>query len=159
MAKRKRGRPTALTPQVQADICERLEKGVPQVDAARLAGISASAFYGWLQRGRDGEQPFADFSDAVERARARAKEVLIDQVLMYATADQKDSWRAGIALYQELHGSSRGAEREKAREEVTGEILDRLRTRLDSEAFSRVVAALCDEGSGELPGRGASRIH
>lgn len=158
MARRK-GRPTSLTPGVQAEICDRLEKGVPQVDAARLAGISPATFYAWMARARDGEQPFLDFSEAVERARARAKESLIDQVQMYAGADQPQSWRAAMELYRELHGSSRGAEREKAREEVTGEILDRLRTRLDTEAFGRVVAALCDEDRGEVSGRGARRVH
>lgn len=151
MARRKRGRPTDLTAQVQSLICEHITNGARSDDAAQAAGISRTTFYSWLSRGRAGEEPYADFADAVERARAEFKNGLIGRVMQYADSGDPGSWRAAMDLYKELEGSSRGAERAKAREEVTREILERLRTRLDSEAFARVVEALCVEDSGELP--------
>lgn len=153
------GRPTKLTDAVASEICERLEKGVSRADAARLSGIHPATLQAWLARGRDGEEPYASFSLDVERACARARENLIDQVQLYATADQPHSWRASLELYKELMGSSRGAEKAKAQEEVTREILDRLRQRLDPETFRRVAEALCDEGGDELPGRGTGQEH
>lgn len=152
------GRPTDLTPRVQREICERLEKGLSLADAAQLSGVGASTVYQWQAKGREGIEPYAEFAEAVARARARAKEILIDQVQMYAQADQPQSWRSALELYKELMGSSRAAEMERAREEVTGEILDRLRARLDPPTFARVVDALCDEGGGEVPPAGYRRI-
>lgn len=152
-------RPTDLTPQVQSAICEHVEGGMSLSDAANLAGVATSTVYQWQSKGRSGTEPYASFAEAVARAKAEAKKCLIDQVKMYATADQPHSWRAAMELYRELMGSSRGAERAKAHEEVTGEILDRLRARLDPETFARVVDALCDEGGSELPAGGARGVH
>ena len=152
-------RKTDLNDALALSICERLEKGLSVADAANLCGVGTSTVYQWLAKGREGIEPYAEFADMVACARARAREILIDQVQMYATADAPDSWKAALAAYKELMGSSLNAEREKAREEVTGEILDRLRAQLDSETFSRVVDALCVEGGRELPGAGARGVH
>lgn len=141
------GRPTSLTPRVQSLICEYTSDGARVADAAQAAGIDQATFYRWMARGRSGESPYSEFREAVERARAEFRNGLIGRVMQYADSGDTGSWRAAFELYKELEGSSRGAERAKAREEVTREILERLRAGLDSETFARVVDALCDEGS------------
>lgn len=153
------GRPTDLTDAVALAICESLEEGATLADAAALAGINKATVYGWNTKGRAGIEPYAAFVEAAARAKAQFRKGLIDQVNIYAGADQPQSWRAALELYKERCGSSRGAERERAREEITEEILDRIRTRLDPPTFARVVAALCDEGGDEVRGQGARGLH
>ncbi len=144
-------RPTNLTADLLAEICEHLADGASLADAAALAGVGKGVAYEWNAKGRAGQTPYTAFTEAVTRARAEFRQSLIGHVREHAGAEAKDSWRAALELYKELSGSSRGAERAKAREEITEEILDRLRSRLDQDTFVRVVAALCDEGGDEVP--------
>ena len=44
-------RPTKLTPEVQENICNWLKLGYYQEDAAIMAGISASTYYEWMNKG------------------------------------------------------------------------------------------------------------
>lgn len=67
------GRPTKCTPQVVAKICEALQLGVSWAAAAAHAGISEACIKEWLQRGRAGEKPFADFVAQATQARDRAE--------------------------------------------------------------------------------------
>ena len=157
--KKKQGRPTALTAQVQSLVVEYITQGARPADAAVQAGVSRSAFYHWTSLGRDGDERYTDFVEAVERARAEFKNGLIGRVMHYADSGDPGSWRASMDLYKELEGSSRGAERDKAREEMTRTLLDRLRARLDQETFARVVRALVVEDSSELPAGGARSVH
>ena len=46
------GRPTKLTPQVQAKIVQAIVGGNDITVAAAYAGIGESTFYAWLERGR-----------------------------------------------------------------------------------------------------------
>jgi len=87
------GRPTDLTEAVAFAICEKLEEGCTLSDAAALAGINATTVYGWNTKGRAGIEPYAAFVEATARAKAGFRKSLIDQVNMYAGADQPQSWR------------------------------------------------------------------
>jgi hypothetical protein len=61
------GRPTSLTPAVQAKVVEALTKGNVREHAAQYAGVSRATFYNWLKRGRkETTGPFRDFLGAVE---------------------------------------------------------------------------------------------
>ena len=96
-------RPTKLTPEVQVRVCIRFKLGYYQEDAAIMAGISASTYYEWMNKGEqervaleEGEKaltlpdtslpasedeaqeielvyPFLEFSEAVKKARAEAE--------------------------------------------------------------------------------------
>tara|TARA_Y100001937_G_scaffold85964_1_gene116304 strand:+ start:3552 stop:4046 length:495 start_codon:yes stop_codon:yes gene_type:complete len=67
------GRPSKLTPKVLEDIVKWLKLGYYQEDAAVMAGISKSTFYGWLKKAEDGDSRFLEFSDAVKKARAESE--------------------------------------------------------------------------------------
>lgn len=64
------GRPTKLTPEVSADVCEAIRLGMPYELAALSAGISERTFSSWRERGENGEQPFATFLRDLKRAEA-----------------------------------------------------------------------------------------
>jgi transposase len=68
-------RTSELIPSVQERICNALRAGHYGETAARLGGISKSAYYSWLQRGRDEPSgPYKEFLDAVDAAVAEAEE-------------------------------------------------------------------------------------
>lgn len=76
------GRPTKLTPKVQAAICEAIRSGATRECAASVAGIARSTLQLWLAQGADGGAPYSDFLDAVcmaeEDLQARAAKVVVD---------------------------------------------------------------------------------
>jgi hypothetical protein len=56
--------------------------------ACEATNISQTSFFEWIRRGEAGERPFAQFAQAVTRARANGKIALVRQIL----ADK--DWRA-----------------------------------------------------------------
>lgn len=74
------GRPTKLTPELAAAIVAHVAAGNYGETAAAMEGVGRSAFYEWMDRGRRGESPFADFANAVTRARAKAEADAVQEV-------------------------------------------------------------------------------
>jgi hypothetical protein len=71
-------RPSKLTDKTQAKIVACVEKGATVADACAVSGVSETAFYEWMQRGREGDTGYAEFADAVTRAREAAKVTAIE---------------------------------------------------------------------------------
>lgn len=90
------GRPTKLTPETQAKICEALRAGNYFDTACAYAGISVSTGYEWIQRGKGehptkkGGKPFSDFSDAIEKASADAETQSVALIMKAGT----ETWTA-----------------------------------------------------------------
>ena len=67
------GRPTKLTPALQAQIVLALQSGAYVETAAAFAGVDKVSLYAWLKRGRKQRRGlFRDFLNAVEKAMAEA---------------------------------------------------------------------------------------
>jgi hypothetical protein len=73
VANKKTGRPSKLTPEVKETIIQALRAGNYAETAARVAGIGPSTFFLWKQKGEAGEQPYADFLEAIAAAEAVAE--------------------------------------------------------------------------------------
>lgn len=70
MATRKQGRPTKLTPKLQADVCKAIATQLlPMRWACAMVGINETVISLWRQRADKGEQPFLGFFEAVEKAK------------------------------------------------------------------------------------------
>ena len=68
------GRPTKLTPQVQAKIVSALQAGNYFDTACGYAGITKQTGYNWMAKGADANSgKFFDFFNAVEKASADAE--------------------------------------------------------------------------------------
>ena len=65
----KGGRPSKFTPQTALSIVADIAVGTPRDEAAKSAGVGASTFYRWLQRGRAGDPRFAPLARAVRGAK------------------------------------------------------------------------------------------
>lgn len=77
------GRPTILTPEIQAKVVEALKIGSPRRAAADFAGISEASFMTWMRKGApDAEdspsaEEYAQFAKAVIEAEADAEQLAI----------------------------------------------------------------------------------
>lgn len=84
--KRGPGQPTKLTDEVRRTLITALGAGAPIKTACAVAGVSETAYYAWMQRGR-GEHPelaqtpkYKEFWEAVERAIGRGDLELLASV-------------------------------------------------------------------------------
>jgi transposase len=91
------GRPTKLTPEVQARILEALEAGSSQEGAANYAGINPDTFYTWMRRGSQGESQFSEFFDAVKRATG-ALEIELSSIVRGAA--KSGNWQAAMTMME-----------------------------------------------------------
>jgi len=90
-AKRGRGRPTKLTPELIERVAAVVRAGNYLDTAARYCGVSKQDFYTWLKRGHSQKRGiYRQFLDALEKAQAAAD--VRDHALI-AKAAEKD-WRA-----------------------------------------------------------------
>lgn len=145
------GRPTKLTPEVHAAIVALVEQGNYPETAAQCEGISRTAFYEWMERGRRGEAPFADFADAVTRARAKAERSALDTIRAGFADEQRGAERAQWFL--ERTAADRFGRRDKVVVENTvrdelDRVLSKLEAALSAEEFDRVLRIIADDGAG-----------
>lgn len=91
--KKPRGRPSALTPEVEAAMLAMLRQGIPLVIAAEANGVHRDTVNGWVLRGEDPDAPnhdfYAPFSDAYMRAKAQGAAYLHGLVFEAARGDRK----------------------------------------------------------------------
>jgi hypothetical protein len=88
----KGGRRSKLDTKLQKQICGYLSDCCTIKTACEASGISETSFFEWIRRGEAGERPFAQFTQAVTRARGRAKARIVRSLL-----DEKD-WRPRLEM-------------------------------------------------------------
>jgi hypothetical protein len=88
----KRGRRTLLNSKFQKQICGYLSECCTIKTACEASGLSQSSFSLWIKKGEQGKSPYKEFSEAVTRARGRAKARIVRSLL-----DEKD-WRARLEV-------------------------------------------------------------
>jgi hypothetical protein len=95
-------RPSKLTREVQETICAAVEEGVSFETACEVADVAAATGWEWLARGmgRDPDRPsspeFAEFAEALTRARARAEMREVQLIVKHAETD----WRAAAWMLE-----------------------------------------------------------
>lgn len=80
------GRITKLNDLVQRRVCKALERGSTRTAAAGAAYITDRTLYEWMQRGREGEEPFAQFFLAVIAAESKAENTIADALFEQAAS-------------------------------------------------------------------------
>ena len=92
------GRPTLLTPELSARICELIQEGNPPETAAESVGISRKTIWNWLLRGEEDDGIYADFLQSVRKARAfaaiRMNRLLLDGISQ--TAAERNDTRCAL---------------------------------------------------------------
>jgi len=92
------GRPTKLTPEVQAVIIEAVEAGNYFETAAALAKICKQTLYSWIEKGEAGEEPYAAFLDALKGAEAKAEQDALRDV-----REAQVGWQAHMTFLERRH--------------------------------------------------------
>ena len=87
------GRPSVADPVTIEEICKGIKLGLPNKDAALRAGISPPTFYSWIQKAKEPDAPpyLVQFLEAVDRARADLKAILLARIHQASSAGQ---WQA-----------------------------------------------------------------
>lgn len=154
------GRPSKLDAKVQRAICKALEVGLYVETAAELSGIAVRTLYGWLDRGANGESPYAEFVQAVARARARAEARLFGRALL---GDSEGvgfgQARAATWALERTRPQRYGARVNLKIEAEVERVLQVVRELCSAEDFDRICARLerdHGEGSEETPASGAA---
>lgn len=149
------GRPTKLTPALQARILKLVRAGnYPEVAAASL-GVNRATYYRWMERGEKcakGDELFRDFRDALTRAKATAETAALAKVSKGFADKVRGPERA--QWYLERTAPDRFGRRDKVVVEniVTQELeaaLAKIEQRLPPEIYERVLAALTDDEAGD----------
>lgn len=127
-AKKERGRPTVLTPEVTDTILTLVRAGNYLEVAAAAAGVSRDSLFEWLKRGarerrsvtdgkrqkpRKSEQPFVDFSDALQKARGTSEAADLEVIRRAAVKN----WQAAAWRLERKHPQRWGR---RERHEITG---------------------------------------
>jgi transposase len=90
--KHRSGRPTKLTAELQAKVCDAIRAGNYLETAAAFAGIRKATFHNWLRRGaRQTQGIYHAFSEAVEKALADSE---ARDVALIAKAAADGQWQA-----------------------------------------------------------------
>ena len=116
-------RPTVLTPEVQARVCEAIAAGNTRKDAAEYAGVGDSTLRAWLARARQkrGNGPYRALLAAVKKAEADA---VVRNVAIIQKAAGK-TWQAAAWWLERKYPENWSA--------VRGELRDLLRRVADLE--------------------------
>ena len=85
------GRVTRCTPELPLRLVDALKAGYTRRNACALVGISHQTLYNWLDRGAEGEQPFADFRMSILSGEAKAASEAVDEI---RKAGRDGDWRA-----------------------------------------------------------------
>lgn len=75
------GRPSKLDELRAKRIVDAIKAGASRTGAAKCARVHRATLMDWLARGRDGEQPYADFLDRVREAEGGVEERITTALL------------------------------------------------------------------------------
>jgi len=150
------GRPSKLNQETQDKIVTALQAGNYQDTASAYAGVSTAAFYNWMERGRierdrltAGEKPnknetiFAEFVDAVEKARASAE---VRSVVLINKAANEGTWQAAAWFLERSHPQRWGR---LNRTEISGPAGGPIETTVSAEEIEEKLSALLERRSTE----------
>ena len=105
------GRPSKLTPEVEARIAEAVELGATWERAADAAGVGASTLRDWRQRGEAGEVPFVAFVATIKRAEGAGVERALRTI---REAAEGGAWQASAWILERRYPADYGRRSEVA---------------------------------------------
>lgn len=120
------GRPKALTPELQEEICRAIEVGAYMETAAAFAGLDKVTFYEWMKRGAkhnrgekgyENDHIYGEFSNALSRALAKSEMRDVVQIDKHA----KKHWQAAAWKLERRFGKRWGRQ-DKLDIEMSGKL-------------------------------------
>jgi hypothetical protein len=143
------GRPTSLTPSVQEAICEAIRAGNYRTVAAAAAGVHRNRLAEWEKRGETGEEPYAGFACALQKAEADAEMSLLAEIRNAQPAVVQshgaDVWQSRAWMLERRFASRWCARVKQQVAEHVDALTDRLKA--DPELHKKVLHVLADQES------------
>jgi hypothetical protein len=142
-------RRTKLTDELQAALVQTFNGGSTIKDACAYVGISETAYYDWMARGRAAKSGrYAEFAEAIKKARSVAR---VEAVALVRKAAKEGNWQAAAWILERSDPES-WARRTYSKIEGLEELLAIAgRKGIDaSELFNSMIAELAlDDSSAE----------
>ncbi len=91
------GRPCKLDDLTAERIVQAVKTGAPWYMAAAAGGVSKATLMAWKAKARNGEQPFADFLDRLQRAEAEGAVAVLGII---QDAAHKGTWQAAAWILE-----------------------------------------------------------
>jgi len=101
------GRPTKLTPELQAELIRAIGSGAFIEAACDYVGIDPGTYHRWMTKGAEEDAPevYREFREAVKKARAAVALLMAGRIL--AAADD-GTWQAGAWWLERSHPDQYG---------------------------------------------------
>jgi len=91
------GRDSKLTKEREEQIAQAIEQGKSLTSAARMAGVSRTAVYAWLEKGEDQEEGiYADFHDRLTRAKGHGEDFYFNLAIELARENEDHRFIASL---------------------------------------------------------------
>lgn len=102
-----KGRPTDCTKEMVKAMAEAISSGLSVERACCRCGISTETYAIWRRRGKAGEEPFLNFLQAMERAKAVREEEWLADIRAAAKEDAKGhrQWQAAAWLLERTNAA------------------------------------------------------
>jgi hypothetical protein len=97
--KKRPGRRTLCTPEKTKELCKFISGACTIKTSCEACGVSEKSFHEWIARAAAGEQPFAQFCEALTRAKGQGKAKLVKSII-----DSGD-WRAWLEMLARVYPS------------------------------------------------------
>jgi hypothetical protein len=88
VTKKRAGRKTLLSAELQREICYLLSEGVPVGATCDTVGIPQATYHAWIAKGEEGRAPYREFVEETRRARGQARVSLFRKITL------SNDWRA-----------------------------------------------------------------
>jgi hypothetical protein len=139
------GRPSKLTPEITALICDYIDRGAYVEVAAQACGIGRATLYRWLKENED-------FQDAVKTARAKA---MVASIAMVRSGES--GWQGSAWYLERVYPTLYASDRKKKRSEIElnnaklaeMKTLEELLSKASATEIDAIVARLVARGRSE----------
>ena len=141
------GRPSRLTQHVGDQILSSVSLGMDNEEAFLAAGIPASTFYEWLERGeRETSSIFAEFAEDLKQARANGLRLTYAHLQKAAAGGNVQAIIFKLdRFFAQKHGIT-ALWKAKAQEQIIGDLLERIRQGADSTTLATVAHCVLGKG-------------
>lgn len=147
--KKRHGRPTKLTPEVQASIIADIGKCLFLETAAANVKLPPQTLYNWLKAGERGDPPYDAFLEAYKNAERKAQLGLLEQIAQRVPGWQALAWLLERRWYELWGRRAPDYDAKKTSNEVA---LEKMRVELEEARLKveRLKAGEAPDGAGAV---------
>lgn len=94
------GQGPSLTPELQAKVVALVRRGNLRNVAAASVGVTTRKFNDWLRLGAQGQEPYADFLEAIDQAEAEWETRMVQSIEGAGVSGERGEWKASAWMLE-----------------------------------------------------------